>query len=50
VRQRDAVPDHNRAWEFLEVAGSEVSEVIHQEVAMNVPAVETLSLDEAGKW
>jgi hypothetical protein len=55
VRQRDAVLGRIRAWEFLEVADSEVSDVIqHQEMLTNVPnlqleAVVIPTLDEAGK-
>jgi hypothetical protein len=55
VRQRDGVPDHNRAWEFVVIAESEVSDARHQEVIMNVlnlqtGAVEMLTLDEVGQW
>lgn len=53
--QRDAVPDHSRAWEFAGVAESEVSDAGDQEVVMNVlnlhsGAVEMLTLDEVGQW
>ena len=54
MRQRDAVPDRTRAWEFVGAADSEVSDATYQEMAANVPnlqtgALETLSLDEAGQ-